>query len=118
MKNNIGKILLIFVPIVAVLAVMYPSYRASDLDSKLKEYQERAKKAGNTADSIKIMDEFKNTYGEDLESAKKNQLKLGLDLRGGMYVTMEVDVVKLIEESAQRESIDDVFEQVLDKTRE
>lgn len=118
MKKNIGKILLIIIPIIAVIAVMIPSWQASNLEAKFKEYQERAKKAGNSADSMKIMDDFKNAYGADLESAKKNQLKLGLDLRGGMYVTMEVDVVRLIEESAQRESIDEWFNQVLTKTRE
>ncbi len=96
---------------------MLPSYQAGNLESKFKEYHERAIKAGNPADSLKIMEEFKNSYGADLEGSKKNQLKLGLDLRGGMYVTMEVDVVKLIEESAQRESIDEIFTQVLDKTR-
>jgi len=118
LKKNIGKILLVIIPIIAVLAVMIPSFQASNLEGTLKEYQERAKKAGSSADSMKIMDDFKNAYGADLESAKKNQLKLGLDLRGGMYVTMEVDVVRLIEESAQRESIDEIFNQVLAKTRE
>lgn len=109
---------MIIIPIIAVIAVMIPSWQASNLEAKFKEYQERAKKAGNSADSMKIMDDFKNSYGADLDGAKKNQLKLGLDLRGGMYVTMEVDVVKLIEESAQRESIDDIFNQVLAKTKE
>ncbi len=118
MKKNIGKILLILIPIVAIIAVMIPTYQASNLEAKLKEYQERANKAGNSEDSLKIMEEFKRLHGEDLESAKRNQLKLGLDLRGGMYVTMEVDVVRLIEESAQRESIDEVFTEVLNKTRE
>lgn len=109
---------MIIIPIIAVIAVMIPSYQASNLEAKFKEYQERAKKAGNSADSMKIMEDFKNTFGADLEGAKKNQLKLGLDLRGGMYVTMEVDVVRLIEESAQRESIDEWFNQVLAKTKE
>jgi len=118
LKNNIGKLLLIFVPIIAAIAVMIPTFTESNLEKDLKEYQERAKKAGNTQDSLKIMDEFKKTYGADLESSKKNALKLGLDLKGGMYVTMEVDVVKLIEESAQNESIDETFQQVLDKTKE
>lgn len=118
MKNNIGKIALIIIVVAAVIVVMYPSYNASNLEKKLKDYQARASQAGNPEDSLKIMEEFKKTYGADLESAKRNQLKLGLDLRGGMYVTMEVDVVKLIEESAQRESIDEIFNEVLDKTRE
>ncbi|MBI5324804.1 MAG: protein translocase subunit SecD [Ignavibacteriae bacterium] len=35
-----------------------------------------------------------------------------------MYVTLECDIVKLIEESAQRESVDDIFSEVIDKTRQ
>jgi len=33
-----------------------------------------------------------------------------------MYVTLEVDIVKLIQESAETESIDDIFEEVIAKT--
>ena len=33
-----------------------------------------------------------------------------------MYVTLEVDIVKLIQESAESESIDDIFNEVIDKT--
>jgi protein-export membrane protein SecD len=106
------------IPIIAVIVVMIPTYRASMLQSKLTEYREKAYKAANPEDSLKAMEEFKKTYGEDLDNAKKNQLKLGLDLRGGMYVTLEVDVLKLIVESAQRESIDETFQQVVDKTRD
>ncbi|TAL66902.1 MAG: protein translocase subunit SecD [Bacteroidetes bacterium] len=35
-----------------------------------------------------------------------------------MYVTLECDIVKLIEESAQRETVDDIFNEVIDKTRQ
>ena len=118
MKNNLGKILLIVIPIIAVLVVMFPTYRAAMLQKELTTYRERAYKAANSEDSLKIMEEFKKKHGEDLDNAKKSQLKLGLDLRGGMYITMEVDVLKLIEESAQRESIDETFQLVVDKTRE
>ncbi|MCO5252349.1 MAG: protein translocase subunit SecD [Candidatus Kapabacteria bacterium] len=118
MKNNWGKLFLILIPIIAAIAVMIPTYRAYQLEGKLKDYRVKADAAGNSADSLAIMEEFRNMYGTDLDEAKKNQLKLGLDLRGGMYVTLEVDIVKLLEESAQREAIDEVFLTVLEKTRE
>ncbi|PKL86683.1 MAG: protein translocase subunit SecD [Ignavibacteriae bacterium HGW-Ignavibacteriae-1] len=118
MKNNWGKLFLILIPIIAAIAVMIPTYRAYQLEGKLKDYRANANAAGNSADSLAIMEEFRNKYGTDLDEAKKNQLKLGLDLRGGMYVTLEVDVVKLLEESAQREAVDEVFLTVLAKTRE
>jgi 23S rRNA U2552 (ribose-2'-O)-methylase RlmE/FtsJ len=41
-----------------------------------------------------------------------------LDLRGGMYVTLEVDVLKLIRESASDEAVDDVFADVINATKE
>ena len=57
------------------------------------------------------------SYGEEYAKARSARLKLGLDLRGGMYVTLEVDVLKLIEESADAQSVDADFTAVLDKTR-
>jgi SecD/SecF fusion protein len=116
LKKHLGKIALIVLPIIAALILLFPTYNASRLEKKEKEAFARAEKAGNSVDSLKIMDDFYKMHGEDLANAKKNRLKLGLDLRGGMYVTMEVDIVKLIEESAQSESIDEIFMEVLDKT--
>ena len=118
MKLNWGKLLLVILPVVAAIAVMIPTYQAGQLETKEKEYRARAKKAANSEDSLAIIEEFKNLYGQDLADKKKNQLKLGLDLRGGMYVTLEVDIVKLIEESAQNESVDEYFTAVINKTKE
>ncbi len=118
MKNNWGKLLLVLLPVVAAIAVMIPTYQAGQLETKEKEARLRAKQAGNSEDSLKIIEEFKNKYGQDLIDYKKNQLKLGLDLRGGMYVTLEVDIIKLIEESAQSESVDEYFNAVINKTKE
>lgn len=116
MKKHLGKILLIVLPIFAASVLLYPTYKASGLETKEQEAMERAKKADNTEDSLAIMDNFYRSNGEELATAKKNRLKLGLDLRGGMYVTMEVDIVKLIQESALSESIDDTFNEVIQKT--
>jgi len=118
LKNNWGKLILVILPVVAAIAVMIPTYQASQLESKEKEFRERAQNAANSADSLQIIEEFKNLYGQDLSDYKRNQLKLGLDLRGGMYVTLEVDVIKLIEETAQSESLDELFTAVINKTHE
>eukprot|EP01156_Anaeramoeba_ignava_P010530 Anaeramoba_ignava/a480034_26.p1 GENE.a480034_26~~a480034_26.p1 ORF type:complete len:723 (-),score=72.61 a480034_26:748-2916(-) len=61
---------------------------------------------------------FKEKYGEDYDAARNKRLKLGLDLRGGMYLTLEVDVVKLIEEAANKDAVDEVFEEVIAATAE
>jgi SecD/SecF fusion protein len=117
LKNNWGKLLLVILPVVAAIAVMIPSYQAGQLETKQKEYRERARKASNPEDSLQIIEEFRNKYGQELTDIKRNQLKLGLDLRGGMYVTLEVDIVKLIEETAQTESVDEYFTAVVNKTK-
>ncbi len=118
MKKHLGKILLIVVPIVAAFLLLYPTYQAAQLEGKEKEAIERAKLAKNSVDSLKIMEDFKKQYGEALKEAKQKRLKLGLDLRGGMYVTMEVDVVKLIEETATDETVDETFRDVIAKTNQ
>jgi protein-export membrane protein SecD len=117
LKNNWGKLLLVILPVIAVIAVMIPSYQAGQLETKEKEARARAKSAASPEDSLKIIEEFKNKFGQELIDSKKNQLKLGLDLRGGMYVTLEVDILKLIEETAQNESVDEYFTAVINRTR-
>ncbi len=116
MKKYLGKILIIVLPIVAAVILLYPTWTASKLEELENAAKERASKTGNPEDSLAVMDEFYKEYGEKLANAKKSRLKLGLDLRGGMYVTMEVDIVKLIQESAAPESIDDIFTEVINKT--
>ncbi|MCB0702251.1 MAG: protein translocase subunit SecD [Candidatus Kapaibacterium sp.] len=116
MKSKIGKIALIVIPIIAAIFALYPSYNYSQLESKRAEYLQRASQAANPADSLAIMNEFKKNYGQEYQSAKENSLQLGLDLKGGMYVTMEVDVVKLLRETAQKEAIDETFDRVLEAT--
>lgn len=62
--------------------------------------------------------QWDQTYGEEFRKEKLRALKLGLDLRGGMYVTLEVDAVRLLEEAADRASIDETFERVIEETRQ
>jgi len=116
LKSKIGKIALIVIPIIAAIFALYPTYNYSQLESTRADYLQRANKAANPADSLAIMNEFKKNYGQEYQSAKENSLQLGLDLKGGMYVTMEVDVVKLLRETAQKEAIDDTFDRVLEAT--
>lgn len=59
---------------------------------------------------------FFDKYGTDIIKARENKIKLGLDLQGGMYVIMEVDVAKLVSDLAKKS--DDIFKQVLDESME
>lgn len=123
MRKNIGKILLITLPLIVAAILLYPTYQVEDLEGKeqaaLAEAQKFAQSGVETAraDSVARMDEFYKKYGEELQSAKNGALKKGLDLEGGMYVTLEVDVLKLIEESALNETIDETFREVIAVTQ-
>lgn len=117
MKKSWGKILLVVAPLIIALFLLYPTYKASQLEKTKQQYLERAKKANNPQDSLAIIEKFEKTYGAELINARANRIKLGLDLRGGMYVTLEVDVLKMLEESAQRDAVDDIFLEVLEKTK-
>lgn len=118
MKKSIGKILLVLVPLIIALILLYPTYKASKLEKLKQQYLEQARKAKNPQDSLEIIEKFEKAYGQELLDARANRIKLGLDLRGGMYVTLEVDVLKMLEESAQRDAIDDIFMEVLEKTKQ
>lgn len=117
MKKSIGKFLLVIIPIIIAIFLLYPTYRASQLEELKAQYYEQAKKAKNPQDSLAKIEYFEKHYGEALLNSKANRIKLGLDLRGGMYVTLEVDVMKMLEELAQRDAIDDLFAEIIEKTK-
>jgi SecD/SecF fusion protein len=109
-KGSIGKWLTIVLPIIVIGVLLFPTYRAQDLESKRQELVNAKNETALAA--------FDKENAESLRKAKDSKLKLGLDLRGGVYVTMEVDIVRLLEESAMRESVDETFLDVIAKTRE
>ncbi|MCX7930199.1 MAG: protein translocase subunit SecD [Chlorobi bacterium] len=105
MKGKVGKLLTIIVPVVLAVFLLYPTWRS---------YQMAAERA--TLDSAAQV-QWDQVNGEDFRKEKLRALKLGLDLRGGMYVTLEVDVVRLLEEAADRAAVDETFERVIEETR-
>ncbi|MFZ9869581.1 MAG: protein translocase subunit SecD [Candidatus Kapaibacteriota bacterium] len=106
-RKNLSRWLLIFAPLLAVAYLLWPTYRFYQLDA------ERSSLASDSA----ALEAWDVQNAEDYQTARLKRIKLGLDLRGGMYVTLEVDVLKLIEESADKLSIDDDFMAVLEETR-
>jgi preprotein translocase subunit SecD len=109
-KGLLGKWLIIILPLIAAGILLFPTFRASQLE---KQRQELVNAKNETA-----LAAFDKENGETLRKAKESRLKLGLDLQGGIYVTLEVDVVRLLEESAMREAVDDIFLEVIEKTRQ
>lgn len=90
MKKNLSRIITTIVLILLSLYFLYPTYKDYTLNKEL------SKLSGQ--DSIDFVD--KNT--QELISAREKRLKLGLDLKGGMYVVLDVDVVKLLEDMARK----------------
>jgi preprotein translocase subunit SecD len=117
LKGNLGRFAIVVIPILAALALLYPTYRSASLKDMQAEAYARAAQAQSIDDSLAIIDEFNKEHREDLQNANSGALKLGLDLQGGMYVTLEVDVLKLIEEAAIRDAVDETFMEVIEKTR-
>jgi SecD/SecF fusion protein len=106
-KKNRAKIIIILLFIAGAIYALYPTYKTQQLKSELDQF-------GNTPqDSLKKIT-WQNENAEDLKNDQAKAIKLGLDLRGGIYVTMEVDVLKFIEEQALQK--DPIFQQVLDLT--
>jgi len=106
-KKNRGKIIVILLFIAGAIYGLYPTYQSTTLKSEIEKFGSSPK------DSI-AKAKFLVDHGEELKAAEQKAIKLGLDLRGGIYVTMEVDVLKFLEEQALQK--DDIFTQVLTQT--
>lgn len=106
-KNVYGKWALVLLPVLAALYFLYPTYEARELD---------AERSALLGDSAKL-EQWDDVHGKDFDRARAKRLKLGLDLRGGMYVTLEVDLVRMIEEAADPVSVDQEFVDILNQTR-
>jgi len=107
-QSNVGRYLLILIPLLVALgAIGIPWQRVNHYETILEK---KLAAAENGVDSVTIEDEFNQEYGVDLQHAKDNSLKLGLDLRGGMYVTLEINLLELIKNNADVDLDDYVTE--------
>jgi preprotein translocase subunit SecD len=89
MKNNRFKIILIAVVALVSVWSIWPTYRDHVLTKKLASFT-------SSVDSLK----FALDHRQEIENAHEKSLKLGLDLKGGMHLVMEVDLFDLIEQRA------------------
>ncbi|MEO8664998.1 MAG: protein translocase subunit SecD [Ignavibacteria bacterium] len=103
MKKNLSRIIITIVLIAFSLFFLYPTYQDYQLNKEMKHLSGQ--------DSIDFID--KNN--QKLISARDKRLKLGLDLKGGMYVVMDVDVVKLLEDMAKKK--DDQLLAILEEVK-
>ncbi|HEY5536537.1 MAG TPA: protein translocase subunit SecD [Ignavibacteria bacterium] len=104
MKKNLARIVLTGVFILFAIWFIYPTYRDNQLNKEL------ATKTGQ--DSV----DFITNYGDKLKKSREDRIKLGLDLKGGMYVVLDVDVIKFLEDIAKKK--DDILIGILGELKE
>ncbi len=104
MKKNLARIVLTGVFILLAVWFIYPTFRDNQLNKEL------ATKSGQ--DSV----DFITNYGDKLKKSREDRIKLGLDLKGGMYVVLDVDVIKFLEDIAKKK--DDVLMEILNELKE
>lgn len=104
MKKNLSRIIITVVLVALSLYFLYPTYKDYTLNKELKHLSGQ--------DSIDFLDK----HNQELLNARDKRLKLGLDLKGGMYVVMDVDIVKLLEDMAKKK--DDQLTVILAEVKE
>ncbi|MEI8134109.1 MAG: protein translocase subunit SecD [bacterium] len=106
MKKNRTLIIIVLLCIIGSVWALLPTWQSQDYRSTIDAFTPK-----DSVAKVKYLAE----HEEGIKSSNKKAIKLGLDLRGGIYVTMEVDVLKFIEEQATGK--DQIFDQVIAATR-
>ena len=89
MKNKRFNLLLIAVVTLVAAWSLWPTWRDYSLSKQLSTFK-------SAPDSLR----YTLSNRDEIETARKKSLKLGLDLKGGMHLVMEVDQVDLFEQKA------------------
>ncbi len=105
MRKNRFRIILTVFFFGLALYFLYPTYQD-------REFNKDIEKLANAEDSAAFFDKYSN----DILKAREKRIKLGLDLQGGMYVIMEVDIAKLLNDLAKKH--DEILVQALNATNE
>ena len=100
MRKNRFRIILTLLFIGLSLYFLYPTYKDYQFNKDIKNLT-------NAQDSAAFFDK----YSTEILKAREDRIKLGLDLQGGMYVIMEVDIAKLLHDLAKKQ--DETLNQVL-----
>lgn len=104
MKNKPFNLFLIVLVTVVSLWSLWPTWRDYSLSKQIDRF-------ASAEDSLK----FSVSHREEIENARKKSLKLGLDLRGGMHLVMEVDQIDLFEQKAWNK--DARFHAIMERVR-
>jgi SecD/SecF fusion protein len=105
LKKNRFRIFITLLFLALAFYFLYPTYQNHEYNKEIAQLKD-------AKDSTAFFDK----YGNKVLKARENAIKLGLDLQGGMYVIMEVDVAKLLQDLAKRK--DDNFTRILNEAVE
>jgi len=105
LKKNRFRILLTLLFVFLSFYFLYPTYKDYQFNKEIINLK-------TSEDSLAFFEKF----GTEIINARDNRIKLGLDLQGGMYVIMEVDVEKLLQDLAKRK--DEQFNIILSESVE
>ena len=65
--------------------------------------------------AVQKLEYVRNDLGQDIKYYRPKAIKLGLDLQGGMYLVLEVDVVKMLDNTAKGK--DDAYDRLMTELR-
>ncbi len=110
--QNKGAIILLAV-LIALVSIYHLSFtwKANSVEKQAKEYA-----AGDSIKEREFLDSV-SYFGFNYNEIKGMELNLGLDLRGGMNVTMEVDIPEVIL-NLSNYSQDEDFKQAMDLAKQ
>ncbi len=104
MKKNLFRIILTVLFIAAALIYLYPTYQDNQISKEVH---------GLTGqDSL----DYVTKNAEKIRKSREGRIKLGLDLKGGVYVVLDVDVVKLLQDISKKKD-DPTLNQILTELR-
>lgn len=66
-------------------------------------------------DALQKLDYLRGDFLQDMKYYRPRAIKLGLDLQGGMYLVLEVDVLKMLDNQAKGK--DEVFDRIMARVR-
>lgn len=84
MKKNLSRIILTVALLILTVYFLYPTYQDYQLNQTLNSL--------SGEDSVRYVEE----NAAFIKDVTEKRLKLGLDLKGGVYVVLDVDVVKFL----------------------
>jgi len=107
-KSSTTRLIVIGVVLALALWKLWPTVTFYQLNGERESFKAAKDSVG--------LHRWDSIHSEDYRAALSNRIKLGLDLRGGIYIAMEVDAPALLLESAQREAVDEPFQEAIKAT--